>query len=73
MRYQNSKKYSRKVLVVKNEQVTVFTADDGTQLEQSAFWLHGGKLLIMTLTGLSGDNQMSINEFTAMVQSITWR
>jgi len=73
MRFQNPKKYQRKILVVKNEQVTVFTTDDGTQFEQSAFWLHGGKLLIMTLTGLSGDNQVTINEFTAMVQSLVWR
>jgi hypothetical protein len=72
MRIQDPKRYQRKTTVVKNEQVTVFSSDDGQQFGQVAFWQHGDKLLTMSLTGIAGDNQTTINEFNAMVGSVVW-
>lgn len=73
IRNQDPKKYQRKVVVVQNEQVVIFTHDDGGQLQQTAFWPHAGKLLTFSLTGVAQDTQASSSEFLSMVESITWR
>lgn len=71
-RMQNPKKYQRKLVMVRNEQVTIFTANDGQQLQQTAFWPHQGKLLTMALTGVATDVPTAQSEFLSMVESLSW-
>lgn len=72
MRAQNPDKYQRKLVTVGNDQITVFTANDGQQLQQTAFWPHQGKLLTMSLTGVATDVPTAQSEFLSMVESLTW-
>lgn len=72
-RNQDPTNYKKKILVVKNEQVIVFTSSDGQQMIQAAFWAHGSKLLTVVLTSMEGDTASSVAEFTKIVQSLTWR
>lgn len=72
MRTQSPDKYQRKLVTVGNEQVTIFTANDGQQLQQTAFWPHQGKLLTMALTGVATDVPTAQSEFLSMVESLTW-
>lgn len=73
LRNGNPTKYQRKTVVVKNEQVVIFTSNDGQQLQQSAFWLHQGKLLTFSLTGIANDPTTAQSEFLSMVESLTWK
>jgi hypothetical protein len=73
MRAQNSSKYKMKTVVVKNEKVTVFSATDAQQYQQSAFWPHGGKLLTVALTGTASDVPSMTSEFNDIVNSLSWR
>lgn len=72
-RMQDDKKYQRKNIVVKNQTVTIFTSNDGQQLQQAAFLLHEGKEMSFVLTGIASNTQTMQEEFTTMLQSVTWR
>lgn len=73
MRESNPNKYQRKLVMVRGEQVTIFTANDGQQLQQTAFWPHAGKLMTFSLTGVATDVSSSQSEFLSMVESLSWR
>lgn len=71
-RTQDPKKYAAKTVVVQNEQVFIFTSNDGQQLQQTAYWPHKGMMLTFSLTGVANDVQSSTSEYLGMVESITW-
>lgn len=73
VRAQEPAKYKMKPIVVKNEKVIIFTANDTQQMQQTVFWAHGGKLLTMTLSGVATDIQITTAQFDDMIASIVWR
>jgi hypothetical protein len=73
MRTQNSARYKMKAMVVKNETVVTFTDTSSEQYQQAAFWVHAGKLLTFTMTGVASDKPAMTAEFNDMVRSISWR
>lgn len=73
MRQSDPGKYQRKLIMVRGEQVTIFTANDGQQLQQTAFWPHAGKLMTFSETGVASDVSSSQSEFLSMVESLSWR
>lgn len=73
LRTQDSSKYKMKSIVLKNEKVVIFTANDTQQMQQTAFWPHGGRLLTMTLSGVATDVQVTTAQFDDMLTSVNWR
>ncbi len=73
LRKQNPAKYQMKPLVIKNEKVVIATDTSGQEFQQIAFWVHGGKLMTLTMSGVSTDPKMMAAEHETMVSSVSWR
>lgn len=73
MRTQDKTKYLLQEIVVKNEKVSIFTNADTQQMQQTAFWVHQGKLLSFTLAGTAVDTEATKAEYRSMVETIGWR
>lgn len=73
MRTQNPDKYKIRPTVLKNEKVLIATNNDGQQYQQTAFWPHGDRLMIFTMTGAAGNAQAMTAEYQAMIGTISWR
>lgn len=73
MRSQDSGKYHMKSTAIKGDNVVLFSSNDGQQFQQSRYWAHGDKLLIISLTGQATDIPALTNECNDMVGSVTWR
>ncbi|MDB5181776.1 MAG: hypothetical protein JWP13_539 [Candidatus Saccharibacteria bacterium] len=72
MRAQNPDRYKIKSVVLKNEKVMIATNSDGQQFQQTAFWVHGDKLLTFTMTGTATNTQAMTAEYQDMIGTISW-
>jgi hypothetical protein len=73
MRAQNPDKYKITSAVLKNEKVMIAANSDSQQYQQTAFWVHGGKLMTFTMTGVASNTTAMTAEFQDMIGTISWR
>ncbi len=71
MRTLHPSRYKITELKAKNEKVMV--AVDAAEHQTTAFWPHGNKLLMLTLTGISTDTPVVQEEYYKMIHSVVWR
>ncbi len=62
-----------KITEVKAKGEKVMVAVNAAENQTTAFWPHGNKLLMLTLTGISTDTPVVQEEYHKMLQSVSWR